>query len=90
MSHINFDGWPVTIDCDGSAPGWLTPKAIRKNFDTMCSFADDFFQNECTQGVGSFGIEFKDEVDPETGEMIRVFDKDKSTKHCGSSTLPNH
>lgn len=58
MSHIKFDAWPFAIDCDGSAPR-LTPKAITKNFDAMCSFADDFFQNECTQGVGSFGIEFQ-------------------------------
>lgn len=90
ISHINFAGWPWAIDCDGSAPGWPTPTAIRDNFDAMCSFADNFFENECSQGVGAFGIKMKDEVDPETGEIKKVLDEANSTTHCGSTTLPNH
>ena len=56
----------------------------------MCSYADDFFQNECSAGVGAFGIEMMTVVDPETGKTIEVFDPNASTKKCGSSTLPGH
>ena len=49
----------------------------------MCSFADNFFENACSQNVGAFGIKMKDEVDPETGETKKVFDEANSTTHCG-------
>lgn len=80
----------MTIDCDGSAPGWPTPRPIRDNFDQMCDFADDYFQNQCSSGVAAFGIKMKTVVDPDTGESTEVFDPDNSTTECGTSTLSGH
>lgn len=89
MSHISIDGWPFVIDCDGSAP-WAAPSAIKDNFDAMCSYADDYFENECSSGVAAFGLQMKEVIDPETGESTEVLDEDNSTTHCGSDTLPGH